>query len=78
LTGQAGECPVDATERQLDLGYNVLSCLKSTPLYARVDIVEDENQHPFLIELELIEPSLFLSASLPSVQRFAEAILRRR
>ena len=30
------------------------------PLYARVDLVRDEHGEPCVIEVELIEPSLFL------------------
>lgn len=45
-------------------------------LYARVDLLPSE-EGPVVIELELTEPSLFLSFSPQSADRFAEAIARR-
>lgn len=45
-------------------------------LYARVDgVVEDNRFH--LMELELIEPALFLSSHSPAPARFAEAIAQK-
>lgn len=46
-------------------------------LYARVDLVPDANGEPILIELELTEPSLFMSTTPGSEERFATAIARR-
>jgi glutathione synthase/RimK-type ligase-like ATP-grasp enzyme len=46
------------------------------PLYARVDLVRDEDGGLCLIELELIEPALFLAeAGEAAVTRFAAEIL---
>lgn len=45
-------------------------------LYARVDLAPGPDGEPLLMELELTEPSLFLSTSAGSAQRFAEAVLR--
>ena len=47
-----------------------------TPLYARVDLLRDENDAPVLLELELTEPSLFFNYSVGSAQRFVDALLR--
>jgi glutathione synthase/RimK-type ligase-like ATP-grasp enzyme len=44
-------------------------------LYARVDGVEIDGQF-VLVELELLEPSLFLGAESSAAERFAEAICR--
>lgn len=44
-------------------------------LYARVDGIE-QNGRLILMELELIEPFLFLSSSSSAAERFANAILR--
>ncbi|MHC4954965.1 MAG: ATP-grasp domain-containing protein [Planctomycetota bacterium] len=46
-------------------------------LYARVDLVRDASGAPALIELELIEPDLFLRNAPGSAERFAAAIARR-
>jgi len=45
------------------------------PLYARVDIVYDNNDKPCLSELELIEPELWFRNNSESAQILAEEIL---
>ncbi|MFE6171941.1 RimK family alpha-L-glutamate ligase [Streptomyces sp. NPDC056464] len=44
-------------------------------LYARVDLVDGEDGQPRVMELELVEPNLFLSLHTDSVPRVVEAIL---
>ena len=45
-----------------------------TPAYARVDLVNDDDQHPCVLEVELIEPSLFLPYAEPAaVERMVDA-----
>lgn len=46
-------------------------------LYARVDLVPGPDGSPVLLELEVVEPSLFLFASEGSAARFAAAVARR-
>ena len=48
-----------------------------TPLYARVDLIRDQQGDPVVLELELIEPSLFFPFAAGSVERFAAAAVRR-
>jgi hypothetical protein len=48
-----------------------------TPLYARVDLIRDPNGDPVVLELELLEPSLFFASSPGSVDRFAAAVRKR-
>jgi len=48
-----------------------------TPLYARVDLIRDENGEPVVLELELIEPSLFFPFAAGSAESFAAAVVRR-
>lgn len=45
-------------------------------LYGRVDLVELSNGQQAVMELELIEPSLYLSYDPDSAERFADAIQR--
>lgn len=45
--------------------------------YARVDLVRAGDGTPCLLELELVEPSLFFDHAAGSAARLAEAILRR-
>lgn len=46
-------------------------------LYARVDMVRDGAGALRLMELELIEPSLFFQQSKPALERFVSALARR-
>jgi O-ureido-D-serine cyclo-ligase len=46
-------------------------------LYARVDLIQDADGTPRLLELELTEPSLFFDHAPGSASRFAQAILHR-
>jgi glutathione synthase/RimK-type ligase-like ATP-grasp enzyme len=57
-------------------GMAALRSLPEMPLYARVDGVVRENRL-VVIELELIEPALFLDFDPPSAERFAEATIAR-
>ena len=47
------------------------------PLYARVDVLRDAAGKPAVLELELIEPSLFLDFAPGSEQALAQAIAAR-
>ncbi|MCB0864099.1 MAG: hypothetical protein KDB58_00155 [Solirubrobacterales bacterium] len=47
------------------------------PLYARVDIVTGEGGRPLVIELELIEPSLYLDIAPATAVTLADAMLAR-
>jgi glutathione synthase/RimK-type ligase-like ATP-grasp enzyme len=49
----------------------------AAPAYARVDLVEDGDGAPLLLELELTEPSLFFAYAPEAPARFADAVRRR-
>jgi glutathione synthase/RimK-type ligase-like ATP-grasp enzyme len=66
----------DAAE--LRVGARALQAVPfETPLYARVDLIRDQQGEPVVLELELIEPSLFFPFSARSAESFAAAIVRR-
>jgi hypothetical protein len=46
-------------------------------LYARVDLARDDQGAPMVMELELIEPSLFLAQHPPAEERLVQAIVAR-
>jgi hypothetical protein len=46
-------------------------------LYARVDLARDDAGRPMIMELELVEPSLFFTRAPGSAARFAAALRRR-
>jgi glutathione synthase/RimK-type ligase-like ATP-grasp enzyme len=66
----------DAAE--LKAGAQALQALPfETPLYARVDLIRDQKGDPVVLELELIEPSLFFPFAVRSAERFATAVMKR-
>jgi len=59
------------------LAESILAAVVRQPLlYARVDLARDERGRPCVMELELIEPSLFLDRSPAALARLAAAIKR--
>lgn len=46
-------------------------------LYARVDLIRADDGAPCLLELELVEPSVFLEYADGAAERFAHAVARR-
>jgi glutathione synthase/RimK-type ligase-like ATP-grasp enzyme len=71
----SGALPIAEDERRL--GEAALERWREELLYARVDLVRDESGTPRLMELELVEPSLFLVQHPPALARFAAALARR-
>ena len=68
--------PAEPSPAELELAQRVLKELGEAPLYARVDVVSDGDVVR-LMELEVIEPVLFLQKSDGAAERFAAAIARR-
>ncbi len=67
--------PIAADEAAL--AESILAAVVRQPLlYARVDLARDESGRPCVMELELIEPSLFLDRSPAALARLAAAIHR--
>ncbi|HEV2727002.1 MAG TPA: hypothetical protein VGV34_01840 [Solirubrobacterales bacterium] len=67
--------PAQPEPSQLELAEQALSQLDEPPLYARVDLVKDLDGNSALIELELIEPNLYLTTSPDAAGRLADAVL---
>ena len=71
------------SEVELELGKRVIAAIPfSTPLYARVDMVDPghdphQSTEPMLLELEVAEPSCFLDTDPGAAARFARAIERQ-
>lgn len=75
-TRKAETPPSEVTEQ----GAACLAALPEMPLYARVDGVVRDGQSGgelIVIEVEVLEPALFMEFDPPSAERFAEATLRR-
>lgn len=58
-------------------GQQALCALSGTPLYARVDFVRNNEDDFLVMELELIEPSMYLRTDPEAPTRFARAIDER-
>ncbi len=71
VTGTAGEAEVALARQVLD---HVTERFGYLPLYARVDMIPGPGGKPMLMELEAIEPNLYLSQAEESVERVAAAI----
>ena len=65
----------DAQIKTAQAAVDVVSARLGTPAYARVDLVNDDDGRPCVLELELIEPSLFLPYAEPAaVERMVNAL----
>jgi len=63
---------------ELEVAQRALGAIPlQTPLaYARVDLIRDAGSAPCLLELELVEPSVFARSAEGVAERFARTILR--
>ena len=60
----------------LEVTNATLATLRSTPLYARVDLLFD-GDGPRVVELELVEPYLYLEMAPEAAERLAGHVVRR-
>ncbi|MFI7410214.1 RimK family alpha-L-glutamate ligase [Streptomyces sp. NPDC049627] len=69
--------PWTPTPAELAVAERALAAVPEAPelLYARVDLVDGEDGQPRVMELELVEPNLFLSLHPGSVPAVRDAIL---
>ena len=73
----------EATGEQLAVAQQALAAAadavpgQEPNLYARVDLVNGDDGAPMVIEVELTEPSLFFALGKGSLDRFADALVRR-
>lgn len=63
--------PIDPDEDLVRTGSLAVEAIGQTLLYARVDLVRLDSGQPALIELELIEPSLYFEQGPNSAEMFA-------
>jgi hypothetical protein len=69
--------PVAIAADEAAAASRILAALEPTPLYARIDLVRDTDGVPRLMELELVEPSLFFEARPESAAALVAALERR-
>jgi glutathione synthase/RimK-type ligase-like ATP-grasp enzyme len=68
---------VAAEPAEIEIGQRALSVLEETPLYARVDLLRGADGNDRVMELELIDPELYLRFDSHAPDRFASALMRR-
>lgn len=61
---------------QIALAQRVFAACSPAPAYGRVDMVQDDHGEWVIMELELIEPELWLRRHPPAATRLADAIAR--
>jgi len=66
---------VEAPQALIDTAHDVVALVKPLPVYVRADFVRDDNDCFLVMELELIEPSLYLRTDPGSAARFAKALV---
>ncbi len=69
--------PVEPEQRLLQRGKQAIAALSGLPLYVRIDFVRNENADFLVMEMELIEPSMYLRTDANAPLRFARAIDRK-
>ena len=70
--------PLEPSPAELDAARRALDAAPHAGLlYARVDLVRDDAGRPLLLELELVEPTLFLASSPLAIERLVAALERR-
>jgi len=70
--------PTTPTAAELAVAQAALAVVPGGPsLYARVDVIPDDAGDPVVLELELVEPSLFLAFADGGAVRAADAIAAR-
>jgi hypothetical protein len=74
----------EATAAELAVAHRVVAALpvlvpgvEGPLVYARVDLIPDDDGNPVVLELELTEPSIFFALAPGSVDRFADAVVAR-
>ncbi|MFG2262504.1 RimK family alpha-L-glutamate ligase [Streptomyces sp. NPDC048720] len=69
--------PWQPTDAELAVAEKALACVPGAPglLYARVDLVDGDDGRPRVMELELVEPNLFLFLHPASLPRVTSAVL---
>jgi glutathione synthase/RimK-type ligase-like ATP-grasp enzyme len=69
--------PIAPDEAELARAAVAVAAERGPLLYARVDVVRDEHGAPCVMELEVIEPSLFFAQSEDALRRYVSALAVR-
>lgn len=67
---------VEPSAEELDVACRVLAALPAEPIFVRVDLVQGLQGTPVVMEVEAIEPRLFLQECPEAVDRLADALMQ--
>jgi len=70
--------PHDPTPEEIAFAENAFAACPETPIYGRVDIIQDNDGELALAELELIEPEMWFREHRAAADRLAEALVRHQ
>lgn len=68
--------PLEPTAEEVALAEACYAWITPSPLYARIDLLTTREYGPLVLELELIEPALYLRHSPAIADHFADAVRR--
>ena len=66
----------DPSDEEIKFAEEVVASCNPLPIYARVDVIWDNNNNPAVIELELIEPELWFRYSPKAAELLADSIIK--
>jgi hypothetical protein len=67
---------ITPSKEEIQLAYSIVDLLPTPTLFARIDLVNDEAGQLHVMEVELVDPRLWLEWVPAAVERFADAIAR--
>jgi glutathione synthase/RimK-type ligase-like ATP-grasp enzyme len=76
VVGDAPSSLAQAAPVELAVAAKALAAVPGRPLYARVDLLRDDENRVCVNEVELIEPGLYLGVYEPARRHFADAVVR--
>ena len=68
---------IKSDQKKQKIAEEIISKLSPVPLYARIDLVRTDDDNFALMELELIEPSLYFQMDNGSPLRFVDAFIEK-
>ncbi|HLY03067.1 MAG TPA: hypothetical protein VKR56_11320 [Candidatus Cybelea sp.] len=76
VVGGARTSLAQATSTELAVAAQALAAVPGRQLYARIDLLRDDENRVCVNEVELIEPGLYLGVHEPAQRHFADAIVQ--
>ena len=65
------------TNEEIELAVKAVNACETLPVYARVDMINDLEGNPAIMELEIIEPEMWFRRHTDAAELLAEAIVKK-